>query len=88
MKNSRKIHLTVVSIINLIFIGTMIHAAWKGNDKAILLVLVGYPVLTLFNAFILFILRIFKRPESGIYKITTIALIALFIPVLLISSIH
>jgi|GEM_PF-1913965 len=88
MKSRSKIHLAIVSIINLTLIVIMIHTAWKGNDKAILLVLVGYSVLTLFNAFILFILLIFKRPESGVYKFMTIALLALFIPVLLISSAH
>ena len=66
----------------------MIRTAWYGNDKAILLTVVGFPVLILLNALIFLILKLLKRSESKIYKISTIALIVLFIPTLMIASRH
>jgi len=83
---NNKIHLTIISLINLILISLMIRAASQGNDKAILIVIVLYPILTLLNAIAWFMLFIFKRPESRIYKWTTIGMIALFIPVLIAST--
>jgi len=83
-----KIHLTIITIINLIIIGKLIGVAWEGNDKAIILVIFGYTTLTILNGLVWLILRILKRPEFKIYKITTIGLAALFIPTLILSSMY
>jgi hypothetical protein len=83
-----KIHLIIVSAINLVLILIMLSIAWDGNDKAVILVIFGYPALIIVNGLLWLILRILKRPENKIYKMTTIGLILLFIPTLLISSMY
>jgi len=88
MTKISKIHLTVISIINLTLILKMISIAWDGNDKAIILVIFGYPALTVVNALVWLILRLLKRPEFKIYKITTLGLAILFIPTLIASSMY
>jgi hypothetical protein len=85
---SNKIHLTILSIINLIIIGKLVSIAWDGNDKAIILVMFGYPALTILNGLIWLILAILKRPEYKIYKTSTIGLAILFIPTLIASSMY
>ena len=39
----------------------MIRTAWKGNDKAILVIVLLYPILTFLNAVIWFILFVFNE---------------------------
>ena len=88
MTKNSKIHLTIISLINLTLILKMISIAWEGNDKAILLVIFGFPILTIVNALVWLTLRILKRPEYKIYKITTVGLAVLFIPTLMASSMY
>ena len=88
MNTSNKIHLTIISLTNLILISFMIQTAWQGNDKAILVIILLYPLLTLLNAIVWFILFILKRSESKFYKWNTIGLIILLIPALAIASIY
>lgn len=88
MKTNNIIHLTVISLINLVLIGLMIRTAWQGNDKAILVIVLLYPILTFINAVIWFILFVFQRPESKLYKWTTIGMIALFMPALIVASMY
>ena len=83
-----KIHLAIVAIINLTLIYKLINIAWSGNDKAIILVIFGYPFLILLNAILWGTFGYFKRIESNIYKLMTIALSILFIPTLIISSLY
>jgi hypothetical protein len=66
----------------------MISIAWDGNDKAILVVIFVYPILTILNAIVWTILRVLKRPEFKIYRITTIGLAILFVPTLFMSSFY
>ena len=61
MRVTNRTHLIIVSIINLAIILSLINMAWQGNDKAILAVLFGYPILTLLNALIWLILGILKK---------------------------
>lgn len=88
LTKSNKIHLTILSIINLIIIGKLVSKAWDGNDKAIILVIFGYSALTILNGFIWLTLAIIKRPEYKIYKTSTIGLAILFIPTLIASSMY
>ena len=88
MTKISKIHLAIISLINLALILKMISIAWEGNDKAIILVIFGYPTLTIVNALVWLTLRILKRPEFKIYKITTAGLGILFIPTLIASSMY
>jgi hypothetical protein len=88
MTKISKLHLTIISLINLALILKMISIAWEGNDKAIILVIFGYPTLTIVNALVWLTLRILKRPEFKIYKITTVGLAILFIPTLIASSMY
>lgn len=88
LTKSYKIHLTILSIINLIVIGKMVGVAWEGNDKAIILIILGYTTLTILNGLVWLVLKILKRPEYKIYKISTIGLTILFMPILIASSIY
>ncbi len=83
-----KIHLAIISIVNLALIFKMISIVWQGNDKAIILVLFGYPALIIINALIWLTLKIVKRPEYQFYKMATLVLLALFLPTLIISSLY
>lgn len=88
MTNFNKIHLAIISIINLILITKIINIAWEGNDKAILLVIFAYSALTIVNAFVWLILKVIKKAEYKIYKTTTIGLVVLFIPTIILSSLY
>jgi hypothetical protein len=88
MTNTNKIHLLIISIINLGIILKLISLSWNGNDKAILLIMLVYPMLILMNGLIWLILNIIKKEQSEIYKKTTIGLLVLFIPTILISCIY
>ncbi len=86
MNTRNKTHLLILSLINLVLISLMIRIAWQGNDKAILVIILLYPILTLLNAIVWLVLFIFKRPESKIYKWNTIGMLVLFIPALIAST--
>jgi hypothetical protein len=88
MKNISKPHLIVVAIVNLAIVARLINMAWDGNDKAILFVIFCYPVLIIANGAVWMVLRLAKHPAYTIYKITTIALLLLYIPVLGIASLY
>ena len=88
MTKISKIHLTIISLINLALVLKMISIAWEGNDKAIILVIFGYPILTIVNALVWLTFRILERPEFKIYRITTVGLAIIFIPTLIASSMY
>ena len=83
-----KIHLAIISTINLVLILFMIRTAWAGNYNAILIIWIGYHILTSLNSMLWFMLFGFQRPESRLYKWSTIGLIVLFIPVLIVASMY
>ncbi|HSY60717.1 MAG TPA: hypothetical protein VK796_02525 [Cytophaga sp.] len=83
-----KIHLAIISSINLILVSLMIRAAWQGNDKAILAIVLLYPILTFLNAVIWFVLFVYQQKVSKLYKWSTIGMIVLFIPALAIASMY
>lgn len=87
MTKNDKIHLTIVSLINLTLILSMICIS-RGNDRAIILVIYGYPTIIIINLLVCLTLRIIKRPEFKIYKITAIGLIILFIPTFIASILY
>jgi hypothetical protein len=82
------IHSLLAAAFNLMIIGLLIHKSWNGNDKAIILMIVYYPVLILVNAIIWLILSSKQKIESRIYKAATIALIVLFLPALIIATFY
>ena len=86
LSNSQKIHLIILSVINLTMIIWLIDSVRVPNDKAMILLIFGYPLLTVLNALVWVILKIFRRPEQRIYKMTTISLIVLFFPILFLST--
>ena len=86
MNINNKIHLAIISAINLLLVWLMIRTAWHGNYNAILIIWVIYPILTLLNAIAWFMLFIFKRPQCRLYKWSTIGMIMLFIPTLIAST--
>ena len=83
-----KIHLAIILILNLALVVKMISVVWEGSDKEIILLMLGYPLLIFLNALVWLILRLLKRREHEIYKITTFGLLALFIPTLIVSSLY
>jgi len=86
LTRSNKNHLRIISILNLGIIAKLICLVWDGNDKAIILLLYGYLLLIILNGSIWFILSIQKKAELKIYKISTIGLAALFIPILILAN--
>ena len=88
MTKADKIHLFVISMINLAIIFKLISIAWSGNDKAIILIVLGYPVLIIINGLIWLVLKIIKKQQSKIYKIGTIGLVVLLVPTILISMMY
>jgi hypothetical protein len=88
LTESSKIHLIILSLFNLIIIGILVSMVLDGNDKSIILLILGYPALTFLNGIIWLILAILKRPEYKIYQTTTIWLCILFIPTLIASSMY
>ena len=88
MTKKDKIHLVIISIINLGIVSKLVSVAWEGNDKAIILVIFGYPTLILVNGLLWLTLRMLKRQENKVYKITTIGLAVLFFPTLIISGMY
>jgi hypothetical protein len=79
-------HSIFASIINLILVGLLVKTSWDGNDKAIILVLFFYPVLISINLIIWMTLSSKRKSESKIYRTTTIGLIVLFLPVLILAT--
>jgi hypothetical protein len=88
MKHISKLHLIIALSINLAIIARLINMTWDVNDKAILIVIFYYPVLILANAIIWWRLRIIKHPAYVLYKMTTIGLLFLFIPVVVLASLR
>jgi len=87
LTKSEKTHLILLTLINLIVVLRLIYVVWKGNDKAIILIVFVYPILVILNGLIWVMLKLFKRREHEIYKISTIGLATFFIPTLLLSTI-
>lgn len=79
-------HLIFASIINLVLVGLLVKSSWDGNDKAIIFVIFFYPLLILINLIMWMTLSSKRRSESRVYRATTIGLIVLFVPVLMIAT--
>lgn len=88
MTDRQKIHLLLNMTINLVIVGLLIRQAWEGNDKAIILMIFVYPLLIIINAIIWGTLRSFRRTESEKYRLTTLALLVLLIPAVLIATMY
>jgi hypothetical protein len=86
LKEKEVNHLVIASIVNVFLTGMLIKSAWNGNDKAILLVIIFYPMLILANLVLWFVLGSKKNTHYKVYRVTTIALILLFLPVLIIAT--
>jgi len=88
MTKTDKAHLLIIATVNLILVSKMVTIAWEGNDKAIILIIFGQPALIFINSLVWLTLKLLKRKEYKIYKITTLGLIALFIPALGTASLY
>lgn len=66
----------------------MISIAWEGNDKALLIIILGYLILTILNSTVWLILKFLKIQEYFIYKVSTIGLLLLLLPAIIISSLY
>lgn len=83
-----KIHLSLTLLINLLVVSKLIHFSWTGNDKAVLVVGFYYFILILLNMAVWVILEYFKKESARIYKISTVCLVILIIPMFIIASLH
>ena len=81
-------HVVVSVFANLFLVGQLIKQAWDGDDKAIILVIFFYPILIIVNSIIWWTLNNKRKKESKIYKLTTIGLAILFLPVIVIASMY
>lgn len=88
MEKVSKIHFTIILILNLVLVLKMISIAWEGNDKALLIIILGHLTLTILNSTVWLILKFLKLQEYFIYKVNTIGLLLLFIPAIIISSLY
>jgi hypothetical protein len=84
--NLKYIHLTAAAIVNILVIWRLINTAWEGNDKAIILVILGYALLFVINLIVFSILKFLRRDQAEIYRVTTLGLAILFLPVLFIAG--
>ena len=74
--------LIIASLINLGLIAFLIHKAWDGNDKAIILIIFLYPLIAMVNGIL------WMSTKSKAFMVTTISLLILFLPVLFIASMY
>jgi hypothetical protein len=81
-------HLGLAVAINLLLIGLLTNAVWENNDKALVLVIILYPLLLLVNATIWIVLATMRKASARVYKITTIGLIVVFMPVLILAMFY
>ena len=75
-------------LINLSVIIALIKTAWEGNDKAIILVVIFYPMLIVVNSIGGIILRILRKEDAEIYSTMALCLLILLFPVLYLATIH
>ena len=80
MYKKETIQLIIAFIANMIIVGYLVNRIWEGNDKAIILILLFYPVLLVINAIL------WLTTKSKVFKYTTLGLLLFFVPVLIISS--
>lgn len=82
-----KIHLVIVSLINLIVVGKLLSVTMNGNDKAIIFLIFGYVFLIILNGLVWLVLHLAKKKACKIYKILTFGLVFLFPPTLILSTV-
>ena len=88
LTKSNKIHLAFLSLINFMLIGKLVSITWDGNDKAVILLILGYLTLIILNGLVWLTLKILKKSEYKIYKFSTIMLVIIFVPTLILSSLY
>jgi hypothetical protein len=77
----------VALLINSILVGLMVNYIWSSDsDKAIIILMIFYPVLTVLNFIIWIAMRLGRDPRYRIYKWMTFALIISFIPIAMIAG--
>lgn len=86
MTNKLINHAMIVVMINAAFVVWLIKTSWEGNDKAIIALILFYPVLMLVNGLVWMHLSSRRNPASKIYRGMTIGLLIMFLPVLIIAS--
>lgn len=87
MTPNYSINKSIVFIINTIIVGVIIFSVLNFDScKSPIIFLFFYPLLTLINIVITIILVLIKSTYYKIYKQSSIALIILFLPLVLIIS--
>jgi hypothetical protein len=81
-------HLILAIAINLLLIGLLIKAVWDSSDKALVLLTILYPLLILVNATVWIVLGTLRNQSSGVYKITTVGSIVLYLPILILAMLY
>jgi hypothetical protein len=77
-------HVIAAVLINTLLVVLLIKISWNANDKAIALMLFLYPLVMAGNLIVWLNLKS-KSPAYKAYRLTTIILILLFLPLLLIA---
>ena len=85
MIHKENIHLAFAVMSNILIVGILLNLAQE-NDKGIILIIFYYPLLILANLIAWIMLNTRKKSAHKIYKLITIGLIALFLPVMIASS--
>ena len=70
MSLKENIHTFFIWLLNLSVIFKLVSIAWKGNDKAVLVVFFGYSILISLNAILWLLFILFKGPERKVYKLS------------------
>ena len=85
MSTSLKKHRVIASLVNLIAIFIILSNIKKINDSHAIILFVFYILLILVNSLVWVILKLLKKKQSEIYGQTTLMLIVLFIPLLILA---
>lgn len=82
MRNQAVLAITV----NFYIVVKLVYEVWIGNDKALILLMLFYPILLLINLTVWIILRKMRRPKAFIYKTAVYILLLLFLPTIFLAA--
>lgn len=83
------IHFLTAFLVNLTIVGLIINYVWTSvSDKAVIMFILFYPLLTVINLIVWIMMRISKDNRYTIYRWTTVALIVGFIPATIVVAMY
>ena len=80
MTNREINQLIIAAIVDVLIVWYLLSKIWNGNDKAVIFIILFYPLVIVINA------AAWMITGSKAFKVTTFALLILFLPVLLICG--